>query len=165
MAQRTPGPGVTLLLRILDEAYERKAWHGTTLRGSLRGLTVEQALRRPAEGRHNVAELAIHAAYWKYSVRRRLSGEKRGRFPLKGSNWFPVEAGFTEEEWESAVRILQNEHQALRAAVAALRDADLDRKPPGGGIWTVGQLVSGVAAHDLYHAGQIQLVKRLLEPP
>jgi uncharacterized damage-inducible protein DinB len=156
-------PGVSLLLRILDEAWGKKAWHGTTLRGSVRGVGLEEALRRPAEGRHNVAELVLHAAYWKYAVRRRLSGVKRGSFPLAGSNWFPVDKRFTAEQWKGAVRLLTEEHEALREVVRGLGDSDLDRKPPGGGIWTMGQLVSGIAAHDLYHAGQIQLVKRLGE--
>lgn len=160
-SSRAAPPGVSLLLRILEEAWGKKAWHGTTLRGSVRGVSVEEALRRPAEGRHNVAELVLHTAYWKYAVRRRLSGEKRGSFPLAGSNWFPVDKGFTAEEWKGAVRLLNEEHVALREVVAALSDSDLDRKPHGGSTWTIGQTVSGIAAHDLYHAGQIQLLKRL----
>ena len=154
-------PGVSLLLRILEEAWAKKAWHGTTLRGSVRGVSLEEALRRPAAGRHNVAELVLHASYWKYAVRRRLSREKRGSFPLAGSNWFPVEEGYTAEQWKGAVRLLTEQHEALRDVVAGLSDSDLDRKPHGGGIWTIGQIVSGIAAHDLYHAGQIQLVKRM----
>ena len=67
---------VRLLLAAIDEAYERKAWHGTNLRGALRGVTARQAAWRPAAGRHNLWEIALHAAYWKYAVRRRLTGEK-----------------------------------------------------------------------------------------
>jgi len=55
---------------MLDDCYQRKAWHGPNLRGSLRGVTDADALWRPAKGRHNIAELAIHCAYWKYTVRR-----------------------------------------------------------------------------------------------
>ncbi|HUP47100.1 MAG TPA: DinB family protein, partial [Thermoanaerobaculia bacterium] len=73
-----------IILAALDEAYERKSWHGTNLRGSLRGMTPQEAVWRPAPGRHNAWELAVHAAYWKYAVRRRLRGDKRGTFPLKG---------------------------------------------------------------------------------
>ena len=65
-----------LLLRILDDAYERKAWHGTNLRGSLRGVTADEARWRPAPGRHNIWELAVHCAYWKYTVRRKLTSLK-----------------------------------------------------------------------------------------
>ena len=82
------------VIAILDAAYDRKSWHGTNLRGSIRGLRMEQAAWRPAAGRHNIWELVVHAAYWKYIALRRLSGSKRGSFPLKGSNWFirPQEA-------------------------------------------------------------------------
>ncbi len=152
---------VVLLLRILDEAFRRKAWHGTTLRGSLGGLDATAALDRPGAGRHNVAELALHAAYWKYAVRRRITGERRGAFPVKGSNWFAVDS-LEPTRWKEIIDLLEREHEALRAAVEALRDSDLDRKPANGGIWTLGQLISGAAAHDLYHTGQIQLVKRMI---
>ncbi|HVR42040.1 MAG TPA: DinB family protein [Thermoanaerobaculia bacterium] len=164
MATPPAAPAVRLLLRILDEAFDRKAWHGTTLRGSIRGLTASEAVRRPSEGRHNVAELVMHAAYWKYTVRRRITGRKRGSFALDGSNWFSA-SSLTAGEWKEIVGLLKGEHDELKRVVASLRDADLDRKPPGGGIWLVGQLVSGVAAHDLYHTGQIQLVKRIVKRP
>jgi hypothetical protein len=77
---------VAVLLAAIDQAYDRKSWHGTNLRGSLRGLPARRATWRPAPGRHNVWEIAVHAAYWKYVVWRRLTGEPKGSFPLKGSN-------------------------------------------------------------------------------
>lgn len=76
-----------MLLELLDEAFEKRSWHGPNLRGVLRGVTAEQAAWRAAPGRHNIWELTVHAAYWKYAVRRRLLGEKRGSFALEGSNW------------------------------------------------------------------------------
>lgn len=152
---------IDLLLRIVDEAFRRKAWHGTTLRGSLTGVDPAAATARPAAQRHNVAELALHTAYWKYTVRRRLTGEKRGSFPRKGSNWFPV-ASLDLAGWKEIIQLLEREHDAMLDVIRGLRDAALDGKPPNGGIWTVSQIVSGIAAHDLYHTGQIQLVKRLL---
>ena len=82
---------VRLLVAILDAAYDRKSWHGANLRGAIRGVTAHQAAWRPSRNRHNIAELVVHAAYWKYAVFRRLSGAARGSFPLKGSNWFARE--------------------------------------------------------------------------
>jgi hypothetical protein len=103
--------------------------------------------------------VAIHAAYWKYVVRRRLLGEKRGSFPREGSNWItPSET--SEAAWKRDVRLLVDVHASMRAAVAALGPADLRRRS-GRGSTTVLDLVTGIAAHDLYHAGQIQLLKRL----
>ena len=144
-----------LLLRNLDAAYSTRGWHGPSLRGSLRGVTAEEALRRPAKGRHNVWELTAHAAYWKYAARNRLRKGKRGSFGMKGSNWFasPERAG--DAAWRAVVQLLDDEHRRLREVVASLSDAELrDAKTL--------RLVYGVAAHDVYHTGQIQLVKRLV---
>lgn len=155
-----PGPQVALLLRLLDQGYDRKSWHGPTLKGALRGVSAAAAAWRPAAGRHNVWELAVHCAYWKYSVLRRLTGGERGSFPLAGSNWFerPVEA--TEAAWREDRRLLDAMHRELRAAVEALDEETLETVPAGSKT-AVGELVSGIAAHDLYHAGQVQLLKRL----
>jgi uncharacterized damage-inducible protein DinB len=153
-------PEIGLLLRIVDEAYERKAWHGPNLRGSIRGLDIREASWRPASGRHNIWEIAVHAAYWKYIVRRRLLGEKRGSFPLKGSNWFVRPATLTPGAWRSDLALLEDMHRTLRAAIAGLAPRDLSRIPPGSTV-SNGAILSGIAAHDVYHAGQIQLLKRL----
>ena len=151
---------IALLLELIDQGYGKRAWHGTNLRGSLRGLNVLQAVWRPAKGRHNIWEIAVHAAYWKYTVRRRLLGEKRGSFPLKGSNWFgsPVEP--TERAWRNAVHLLDETHASMREAIASIPPRRL-HTTPGGSKWTVVQVIHGIASHDLYHAGQIQLLKRL----
>lgn len=58
------------LLALLDEAYDHRSWHGTNLRGALRGLPSAVAAWRPEPMRHNIWELVVHAAYWKYAVRR-----------------------------------------------------------------------------------------------
>lgn len=75
----TPDPRIDLLLRLLDEGFDHKAWHGPNLRGTLRGMSAADAARRPAPDRHNIWEVAVHAAYWKYAVRRRVTGDARGR--------------------------------------------------------------------------------------
>src|SRR5207248_833960 len=110
---------------------------GPNLRGSLRGMSATLAAWRPAVNRHSIAEIALHAAYWKYTVRCRLLGEKRGSFPLTGSNWFARPDVISEETWKSDVALLDETHRTLRAAVAALRPADLDRKPSGSTVNTL----------------------------
>ena len=154
-------PRIALLLRFLDQGYDHKSWHGPILKGSLRGLSAEQAAWRPTPSRHNVWELAVHAAYWKYSVLHRLRPEVR--FPLKGSNWFPRPEGeVSEPAWKADLQILADLHRDLRQAVAALKDQDLEIIPKGSKTSFL-DLVLGVAHHDVYHAGQIQLLKRLYQ--
>ena len=153
-------PEIHLLLDLLDRAYDRRSWHGTNLRGSLRGLNAASASWRPAPGRHNIQEIAVHAAYWKYAVWRRLYGAKRGTFPLKGSNWFPRDAAGPEALWRSDLELLERCHRDLREAVCSFSSSKLQRKPAGS-PFTFVALIEGAASHDLYHAGQIQLLKRL----
>jgi DinB superfamily len=157
---RVADPTVSHLLTIMDAAYDKKSWHGTNLRGSIRGLTPARAAWRPAPARHNIWELIVHTAYWKYVGLRRLTGGARGSFPLEGSNWMKRPQDVNVKALKSDVALLDDMHRALRAAVAALTARDLAITPPGSSVSNFA-LLSGVAAHDLYHAGQIQLLKRL----
>lgn len=156
---------IDLLVAALDEAFERRSWHGTNLRGAVRRVNVATAAWRPAPERHNTWELAVHCAYWKYAVWRRVTGEKRGSFALGGSNWFarPCPGEATEAAWKADRQLLVDQHRRLREAVAALAPRDLDRRVPGS-PFPLGRVIQGAAAHDLYHAGQIQLLKRLANP-
>jgi len=155
-----PNPEIKILLACLDQAYDRKSWHGTNLRGALRGLPMKMAAWRPAPQRHNIWEIVVHAAYWKYAVYRRLTGEPRGSFALTGSNWFARPQELTETAWRTDLKLLAEIHKLLRAAIAALKPRELYKISPGGKLDNFA-LISGIAAHDLYHAGQIQLLKRL----
>jgi len=142
-----------LLLQILDSGYNRKAWHGPNLQQSLRGVSAEDAAWRPAPGRHNIWEIAVHAAYWKYAVRRRLRGDPRGSFACEGSNWFVRPSSLAHNKkraWLEDKRLLEREHQRLREAVAQVRSPRIPFEH-----------IYGVAFHDVYHAGQIRLLRRL----
>lgn len=155
-----PNGEIKILLDNLDQAYDHKAWHGTNLRGSLRGLSAEIAAWRPAPNRHNIWEIVVHTAYWKYAVYRRLTGERRGSFPLKGSNWFKRPQELSAAAWQAEVALLATMHKNLRAAIAKLHARALQQIPANSKYSNLA-MIAGIAAHDLYHAGQIQLLKRL----
>jgi DinB superfamily len=161
---RAVGPNgkdhLSLLLRILDEGYEKKAWHGPNLKGSLRGVPVAEAVWRPGPGRHNIRDIVRHAAYWKYANWRRLTGAKRGSFPLEGSNWFEEPSPPTKKAWRADVAMLDEQHRRLRNVVTSLSPKALGERSRGS-RHRIDTLVYGIAAHDVYHAGQIQLLKRL----
>ena len=160
MAQVNQHPETALLLRVLDEAYDKKAWHGPNLKSTIRRLDAEHAAWRPSSNRHSIAEIVVHAAYWKYSVRRRLRGDSRGSFPFKGSNWFPPANSLSEQEWRECRDLLDTEHRTLRVAVAEFSPNRLHKIPPGSQV-SFATLIYSVAHHDVYHAGQIQLLKKL----
>jgi uncharacterized damage-inducible protein DinB len=145
---------------VLDAAYDRRSWHGPNLRGSIRGVSLDAASWRPGRGRHNIWELVVHAAYWKYAGLRRLTGATRASFALTGSNWFERPIEKTAAAWRADLKLLEDAHRALRHAVAASSPRMLARKKKGS-PFTHREIITGLAAHDLYHAGQIQMLKRL----
>ena len=151
---------VEQLLTILDQAYNRRSWHGANLRGSIRRVTPAQAAWRPGPKRHNIWETVVHAAYWKYAAAGRFIDQPRGSFHDKGSNWFRRPDTPDERAWKEDVELLDRMHALLRGAVAKLSTKQLSATPPGKKVNNFA-LLSGIAAHDLYHAGQIQLLKRL----
>lgn len=150
---------IAILVELLDQAFDLKAWHGPNLLGAVRRVGAPQAAWRPAPGRHSIADITVHCAYWKYAVRRKLRGDARGSFALKGSNWFPQPDDLSEADWKQSLAILREEHTALRSAVAALDPNKLFRRAQRS-RYTHAFLIQGAAAHDFYHAGQIQVLKR-----
>ena len=98
-----PASPRTELLSMIDEAFDGRAWHGPTLRRAVAGVTPAQAAWRPAPGRHSILEVALHAAYWKHEVRRRITGGPRGDFPIEGRNWFAADG----QSWPDTVRFLE----------------------------------------------------------
>ncbi len=155
-----PPAEIRLLLAALEEAFQKRSWHGTNLAGSLRGLAPALASWRPDPDRHNIWEIMVHAAYWKYAVTRRIVGGPRGSFPLKGSNWYPRPLAKTTAAFREDFRLLKQCHADLIDAVTALPPGRLAEVPKNA-KFTLEQTIRGAAGHDLYHAGQIQLIKRL----
>jgi hypothetical protein len=159
MIERATTDALSVLLALVDEAFDRSAWHGPNLRGAIRGLRPAEAAWIPAGGSNSIWRIVLHCAYWKYAVRRRLTGEgKRGSFARAGSNWLPLPEPADAVAWKADVALLDTEHRALRAAIAALPPARLGERAGG---HSVARLVYGIAAHDLYHAGQVRLLIRL----
>jgi hypothetical protein len=143
---------IELLLQILDHAFDRSSWHGANLSGALRGVDAENAVRRVG-GRKTIWEQALHAAYWKHRVLNKLAG--RSPFPRRGSNWPPMPAEADEAAWRRDLAMLRDVHRRLRDAVAASAERELSP--------ALIRMIHGSAFHDIYHAGQIKLLRRLLE--
>lgn len=147
------------LLRLIEEGYDKEAWHGPNLRSTIRRVPVKEAVWRPRPGRHNIAEITVHCAYWKYAVRRRILDGKRGSFPLKGSNWFELPERLTEKQWREYVQLLHDTHVSLLETVATVPPARLSAK--GGASALPAAQIYGVAMHDIYHAGQNRTIRVL----
>jgi len=156
-----------VLLEVLGQAYDQRAWHGPNLKTALRGVGVDAAAWRASPERHNIWELALHAAYWKYRVWRVVVAEPDQSFGIKGSNFVErPEPGAPGEarpgQWRDDLAFLDAWHQRLLAAVRAFPVRRL-LEPSGQNKHTFEGLIAGAAAHDLYHAGQVRLLHRLWE--
>lgn len=153
-------PRIELHLAALEMAFDRRSWHGPNLMGSIRGVTLAGALWRPQAGRHNVAEIVVHCAYWKYRVCRLLDPDRHPAFGVRGSDWFTRGDDTGEARRRADVALLKEWHGRLMDAVRHLPSRRLD-VPAGTGSFTVSELISGAASHDVYHAGQIRLLRRM----
>ncbi len=141
----------------LKKSFEGESWHGPAVREALAGVGAAQAARRPIASAHTIWEIALHMAAWKHIVTRRLSGEPMTDVAPE-VDWPPVrDTG--EAAWQAALHRLEQDHAALRQALVRVRDDQLDQ-PPAEGTSTRYILLHGVIQHDLYHAGQIAVLKK-----
>ena len=157
--EKTPTPGglhQTVLVRILDEGYGPGAWHGPDMKAALEEVTPALAFWRPSPERHNIAEIALHHAYFVRSVRAQLSGTTPEPFVLEGEDWFVVDDKATIT-WPKIRSTLEAEQRRL-ASVAGDIAAGRARSPLGDAERF--DLVLGITCHAVYHAGQVQLIKR-----
>jgi hypothetical protein len=157
MSTTIAGPAKgALSTRIINEGYGTGAWHGPDLKAALADVTSEVAFWRPGQGRHNIAEIAIHHAYCVRNVRAKLSGVEPEPFVLEGDDWFAL-PNPSLLSWSAVLEVVEREQQRLARAAA---EADAGRLP---GVPESDRLdlVIGITCHAVYHAGQVQLIKKL----
>jgi uncharacterized damage-inducible protein DinB len=140
----------------LRRAFEGEAWHGPAVLELLRDVTVQQAAARPIAGAHSIWELVLHIAAWENAGRRRLEGD---RAELPDEENFPPVNDTSEAAWQRAIEELKIGHSKLYDAIAGLEESRLD-EPILDGMRSVYITLHGVIQHDLYHAGQIALLKK-----
>ena len=150
--------------RIADQlrrAFSGVAWHGDSLLEILSGITAAQATARPVKRAHSIWELVLHITAWDNAVRRRLTGEA---VDLSDEQNFPSVMDPSEGAWRRAVEQAKRVHDELIEAVTAFPDQRLSEKVPGKNSEPDGYnfyfMLHGVVQHELYHAGQIALLKK-----
>lgn len=149
--------------RIADQlrrAFSGEAWHGDSLLEILNGVTAAQASARRIPHAHTMWELVLHIAAWDGAVLRQLSGEA---VTLSDDQNFPSARDTSETAWRQAVEHARRVHEELVEAVAQFPDARLGDRVPGeqGSHHTYYYMLHGVAQHELYHAGQIAILKKV----
>jgi len=149
--------------RIADQlrrAFDGDAWHGDSVLEILKGVTAAQAAARPLAQTHTIWELVLHITAWDGAVLRRLGGTA---VELSDAENFPAVTGASETAWRYALTNLRRVHQELIEAVAILPDSRLEEIVPGkeDERHTFYYMLHGVVQHELYHAGQIALLKKM----
>ena len=140
----------------LKLAFEGGAWHGPSVLETLEGITARQAAAHPIPGVHSIWELVAHVAAWENACRRRLAGD---RAELSANENFPPITDTSEAAWALTKSELIEGHRKLREAIAFLTEARLD-EPILQDMRSVYVTLHGVIQHDLYHTGQIALLKK-----
>ena len=143
----------------LKRAFEGEAWHGPSVLETIEGISSQQAAAHPFEGIHSVWEIVLHIAAWERAVLRRLNGDRAQL--LTEEDW-PMVAAIGDEAWEQSRQALKQGHDDLRSAIASLDESRLDQ-PIIEGLASVYVTLHGIVQHDLYHAGQIAILKKVTQ--
>ncbi len=140
----------------LRRAFDGSAWHGPALLELLEDVDAGTAASKPIPKVHSIWELVLHVAVWDRAALRRLSGEK---WQPTGVANFPLVTAPTAAEWRKAIAATKRTHDTLVKTVAALPDSRLRDRVPGK-RYDFYHMLQGIAQHELYHAGQIAILKK-----
>jgi uncharacterized damage-inducible protein DinB len=148
-----------LLADQIRRAFEGEAWHGDSVMEILAGIKANQASARPIRNAHSIWELVLHIAAWDDAVRRRTGGTA---VSLTDEQNFPPVKDTGEAAWKEAINHLKQTHDDLVKSVAAFPDSRLNEQVPGkkDAYYNFYYMFSGIVQHELYHAGQIAILKK-----
>jgi uncharacterized damage-inducible protein DinB len=150
-----PSPSL-FLAEQLRRAFEGDAWHGPAVLELLKDVNAATAAAKPLPDVHSIWELLLHIEAWDAASLRRLAGEKT---QPTGVDNFPVPPKPTETAWRKAIANATRTHNKLVKTVASLPESRLHDRVPGK-KYNFHHMLHGVAQHELYHAGQIALLKK-----
>ena len=158
-AEKTIPDGLTasVLARTLEEGYGPGAWHGPDMKAAIADVDNDLAFWRPTAERHNIAEIALHHAYHLHHVRSRLTGEPPSPFLLAGDDWFALPSA-GDLSWSQIQKLVDTGHRQIGDTVRAIAEGSAASPLSAAEQF---EIVLGITSHAVYHAGQIQLLKKL----
>ncbi len=148
-----------LLADQIRRAFEGEAWHGDPVLEIVKGIKAKDAAAYPIQNAHSIWELVLHIAAWDGAVLRRTGDTA---VQLSDTENFPPVPDTSEKAWQSAVENMKRVHEQLVKAVAAFPDSRLQEQVPGKKekYYNFYYMFSGIVQHELYHAGQIAVLKK-----
>ncbi len=143
----------------IRRAFDGDAWHGDSVIELLQGVDAKMAAAHPIKNAHSIWELLLHIAAWDRAVVTRMGGTA---VQPTGDDNFPPVKDTSEAAWGKAIEHVKQTHNQLVNAVAAFPDSRLQEQVPGKtqSYYNFFYLFSGIVQHELYHAGQIALLKK-----
>lgn len=140
----------------LRRAFEGEAWHGPSVMEVLAGVTAAQAAAKPIANAHSIWELVLHIAFWEEVSRQRAEGDPT---QYQAEDGLFTVTDTSEAAWQEALEKLKSSNESLRLSIAKLDDSQLD-EIVAGQEYSIYFMLHGCIQHDLYHAGQIALLKK-----
>jgi uncharacterized damage-inducible protein DinB len=164
-ASHTASQTASQTARLADQirrAFEGDAWHGDSIRELLSGVTAKTAAAHPIGKAHSIWELLLHIAAWDDAVIRRAGGSA---VTLSDEQNFPAVRDSSEAAWQKTLAAVTKTHDDLVKTVAAFPDSRLQEQVPGKkqDYYDFYYMFSGIVQHELYHAGQIALLKKFAQ--
>lgn len=154
-----PSPSINRYIRELKSVFEGSPWYGDPVRTVLAGIDGEAPFRHPIPGGHSMAELLAHIIVWRLLPARRLSGDQVYAVTEEENfNWKRIDPD-PHTAWKSLLAALEASQEELLESLSAAGDDLLSQKVPGKS-YSFEELITGVIQHDIYHLGQIALLKK-----
>lgn len=147
------------IAQTLRDTYAGDAWVGPSLHDILRGLTPDQAYGHPMPNAHSIWEIILHMTAWRLFAWHKLNGNAGFDLASPEQDWPPVEND-SLPAWEAALTELEKSQQQLLGALEGISDDKLHETVPGRD-YSYYKLLHGIIGHDLYHGGQIVLLRKI----
>ncbi|TAE55967.1 MAG: DinB family protein [Bacteroidetes bacterium] len=154
-------PQITRISETLHESIFGEPWYGTSLFDLLEGVSADDAAAHPLPGRHSIWELVLHITAWRKFVIEKLRGNEAFDLRYDTPEEWPAVGDTSAESWDEALGSLSDSQLQLEAELAGFQEARLT-EPVGGREYDLGYLLYGILQHDVYHAGQVALLKRVV---
>lgn len=153
---------VERLNKMFRVAAHGKTWHGQNILQTLENVSFEIAAAYPIEGGHCIWDYLLHIINWReFAVKALLRDEPYVIELNTDKDWTPI-SDFSEKAWEKAIELYKKSTDDLSIAILNIDDNRLEEIVPGH-EYTFYTLLHGVIQHDIYHSGQIVLLKKMMK--
>ena len=140
------------IIALLEKTFKGPAWHGPSIMETLKDISDKTAFNK-ISGSHSIVELVLHMTTWRNFTDKRLSGDNE--YQVTDEDNFPKAT-----DWGSAMNNLKQSQENLLSALRKFPEDKLFTTVPTR-KYDFYTLLHGIIQHDIYHAGQIVLLKKL----